>query len=131
MSTRSLPAQSSDFPAWYGEVVRRAGLADRLFFANASYVKGRVHEAIRAAPSEASWLVLDAEAVTHVDSSGIEMLSGLQRELEGEQITLVVARLRERMLPDLEAADLVEQIGRERFYPSVNRALAAFKVEQS
>src|SRR3954452_10247882 len=28
MSTNALPAQSSDFPAWYGEVVRRAGLAE-------------------------------------------------------------------------------------------------------
>jgi len=28
MSTTALPAQSSDFPAWYGEVVRRAGLAE-------------------------------------------------------------------------------------------------------
>jgi prolyl-tRNA synthetase len=28
MSTTRLPEQSSDFPAWYGEVVRRAGLAE-------------------------------------------------------------------------------------------------------
>jgi prolyl-tRNA synthetase len=28
MSTTTLPSQSSDFPAWYGEVVRRAGLAE-------------------------------------------------------------------------------------------------------
>jgi prolyl-tRNA synthetase len=28
MSTTALPSQSSDFPAWYGEVVRRAGLAE-------------------------------------------------------------------------------------------------------
>src|SRR5690348_6943593 len=28
MSTNALPAQSGDFPAWYGEVVRRAGLAE-------------------------------------------------------------------------------------------------------
>jgi prolyl-tRNA synthetase len=28
MSTTPLPVQSSDFPAWYGEVVRRAGLAE-------------------------------------------------------------------------------------------------------
>jgi prolyl-tRNA synthetase len=28
MSTTPLPNQSSDFPAWYGEVVRRAGLAE-------------------------------------------------------------------------------------------------------
>ena len=28
MSTSTLPTQSSDFPAWYGDVVRRAGLAE-------------------------------------------------------------------------------------------------------
>ena len=28
MSTNALPNQSTDFPAWYGEVVRRAGLAE-------------------------------------------------------------------------------------------------------
>lgn len=28
MTTPVLPSQSSDFPAWYGEVVRRAGLAE-------------------------------------------------------------------------------------------------------
>src|SRR3954447_10944407 len=28
MSTTTLPTQSTDFPAWYGEVVRRAGLAE-------------------------------------------------------------------------------------------------------
>ena len=28
MSTNPLPTQSNDFPAWYGEVVRRAGLAE-------------------------------------------------------------------------------------------------------
>jgi prolyl-tRNA synthetase len=28
MSTSGLPVQSSDFPAWYGEVVRRSGLAE-------------------------------------------------------------------------------------------------------
>jgi prolyl-tRNA synthetase len=28
MSTTALPTQSGDFPAWYGEVVRRAGLAE-------------------------------------------------------------------------------------------------------
>src|SRR3954470_24144209 len=28
MSTNPLPSQSADFPAWYGEVVRRAGLAE-------------------------------------------------------------------------------------------------------
>ena len=75
-----------------GVVVYR--LDDRLFFANAGYVKGRVREAIRAAPTETSWFVFDAEAVNHVDSTGIEALVELARELRGEHVTLVVARLR-------------------------------------
>jgi sulfate permease, SulP family len=108
-----------------GVVVYR--LDDRLFFANASYVKARVHEAIRAAPTETSWLVFDAEAVNHIDSTGIHALGDLTRDLRKEQITLVVARLRQRMLPDFEVAGLTDAIGREHFYPTVKSAVAAFR----
>ena len=111
-----------------GVVVYR--LDDRLFFANAGYVKGRVREAIRAAPTETSWLVFDAEAVNHVDSTGIEALADLARDLRGEGVTLVVARLRSRMRSDFEVAGAVEEIGREHFYPSVRLAVAGFAAER-
>jgi MFS superfamily sulfate permease-like transporter len=39
-------------------------LDDRLFFANQSYVKGRVREAVRGAGTETHDVVLDAEAET-------------------------------------------------------------------
>ncbi len=39
MSTSQLPAQSSDFPAWYGEVVRRAGLAENSSVRGAMVIK--------------------------------------------------------------------------------------------
>ena len=107
-----------------GVVVYR--LDDRLFFANAQYVMGRVREAISAAPTETSWFVFDAEAVNHIDSTGIEALLDLTRALQKEQITLVVARLRTRMLPDFETAGLTAAIGPEHFYPSVKLAVAAF-----
>ena len=107
-----------------GVVIYR--LDDRLFFANAGYVKARVREAIRAAPTETSWLVFDAEAVNHVDATGIEALGELARELRGEGVTLVVARLRSRLQPDFETAGVVDEIGRERFYPSVNLAVAGY-----
>ena len=110
-----------------GVVIYR--LDDRLFFANAGYVKARVREAIRAAPTETSWLVFDAEAVSHVDATGIDALGELARELRGEQVTLVVARLRSRLLPDFETAGVVEEIGRERFYPSVNLAVAGYSAK--
>ena len=108
-----------------GVVVYR--LDDRLFFANAGYVKGRVREAIRAAPTETSWFVFDAEAVNHVDSTGMEALLDLARDLRQEGITLVVARLRSRMKPDFDVAGLTEEIGAEHFYPSVRHAVEAFE----
>ena len=111
-----------------GVVVYR--LDDRLFFANAGYVKGRVREAIRAAPTETSWLVFDAEAVNHVDSTGIEALADLARDLRGEGVTLVVARLRSRMRSDFEVAGAVDEIGRDHFYPSVRLAVAGFAAER-
>ena len=39
MSTTALPTQSSDFPAWYGEVVRRAGLAENSAVRGAMVIK--------------------------------------------------------------------------------------------
>ena len=39
MSTPRLPTQSSDFPAWYGEVVRRAGLAENSAVRGAMIIK--------------------------------------------------------------------------------------------
>ena len=39
MSTNALPAQSSDFPAWYGEVVRGAGLAENSAVRGAMVIK--------------------------------------------------------------------------------------------
>jgi high affinity sulfate transporter 1 len=107
-----------------GVVVYR--LDDRLFFANARYVKGRVREAIRAAPTETEWLVFDADAVSHVDSTGIEALDDLSRELRNEQVTLVVARAHSRLMEDIDASGLTETIGREHFYPTIRSAVEAY-----
>jgi anti-anti-sigma regulatory factor len=98
--------------------------SDRLFFVNARYFKGRVREAIRAAPAPVSWLVF-AEAVTHADSTGLDALRELTESLRRDGITLVVARLRTRMQEQLELAGLTKTIGRDRF-PSVRAAVDAF-----
>jgi sulfate permease, SulP family len=73
-----------------GVVVYR--LDDRLFFANASYFKGRVHEAVRGAPTTTHSVVFDAEAVTHVDATGLAAVDDLVDQLRKEGIELSVAR---------------------------------------
>ena len=106
-----------------GVVVYR--LDDRLFFANQSYVKGRVREAVRGAPSDAHSLVLDAEGLTDVDSAGLDAIADLATGLGGEGIVLHVARMKAPVYERLEDADVADVIGPERFHPTVRAAVRA------
>lgn len=106
-----------------GVVVYR--LDDRLFFANAGYVKGRIREAINAAPPPVTHLVFDAEGLSGVDSAGLLALEELTGELRDGGIELSVARLKHPLRERLEEAGLTEHIGPERFHPTVRAAVAA------
>lgn len=106
-----------------GVVVYR--LDDRLFFANASYVKGRMREALRGAPGKPNWLVLDAEALSHIDSAGARALEQLAMALKRKDGGLVVARMKAPVSDHLEQAGVAEKIGRDRFFPTVRAAVAA------
>jgi anti-anti-sigma regulatory factor len=73
-----------------------------------------------------SWVVFDAEAVTHADSTGLEALTTLANDLHHEGITLVVAHLRTRMQEQFPLADVTKTIGAGNFYPSVRAAVDQF-----
>ncbi|HET9783043.1 MAG TPA: STAS domain-containing protein, partial [Candidatus Dormibacteraeota bacterium] len=106
-----------------GVVVYR--LDDRLFFANARYVMRRMREAVRGAPTTAHWLVLDAEGIAHIDTTGEEALGQLVDELRDDGVSLVVARMRTQLKDRLDDVGLGKQIGAERFYPTVRAAVHA------
>jgi SulP family sulfate permease len=101
-------------------------LDDRIFFANARYVKGRVGEALHAAPSHTDWLVFDAEALTHIDATGSEALIELTTSLRNDGVQLVLARLKEGPKRRFDEAGLTNAIGEERFYPTVRAAVDAY-----
>jgi sulfate permease, SulP family len=106
-----------------GVVVYR--LDDRLFFANARYVKGRVGEAIRGAPRPVRFLVFDAEAVTHVDSTGLDALFEIARDLQQDGIAIEFARVKGGVKQLFDDAGLTEEIGEEHFHPTVRAAVTA------
>ena len=89
-----------------GVVVYR--LDDRLFFANASYVKGRVLEAVRGAPTTTHSVVFDAEAVTYVDATGLAALEDLADRLGKEDIELSLARAKTPLTARLTEGPLSE-----------------------
>jgi high affinity sulfate transporter 1 len=106
-----------------GVVVYR--LDDRLFYANARYVEGRVREAIDGADYTVTTLVFDAEATTHVDSSGVAALGHLQAGLDKEGITLVLARVKSPVKVLFDKAGLSSTIGEANFFPTVRAAVDA------
>jgi sulfate permease, SulP family len=103
-------------------------LDDRLFFANASYVKGRVREALHGAPAPVRWFVFDAEALTHVDATGVAALTSLVGSLQEEGITFVLARLKDPMRQALQGAGVLDLVGEPHVYPTVRAAVAAAAV---
>jgi sulfate permease, SulP family len=109
-----------------GVVVYR--LDERLIFTSASYVKGRIHEAINGAPTPTHFVVFDAESVDGIDASGVEMLEQLQDSLATSGIRLVVARLKSPVARRFDTAGLTSLIGKNNFYGSVRDAVAACAV---
>jgi sulfate permease, SulP family len=100
-------------------------LDDRLFFANAGYVRGRIREAVDGAPAPVRWLVFDAEALSHVDATGVETLTRLHHSLHEERTTLVFARLKSPMRQALRDAGILDLVGEDHVYPTVRAAVEA------
>jgi MFS superfamily sulfate permease-like transporter len=104
-------------------------LDDRLFFANAGYVRGRIREAIAGAPTPVRSLVFDAEALTHIDATGIAALKELIQSLTEERIGFAFARLKGPAEGTFREAGVLERVGQERVYPTVRAAVDASRLE--
>ena len=100
-------------------------LDDRLFYANANYVHGRILEAIDGAPTVTRWLVFDVEGITDLDSTATEMLEQLIEQLTARNIRFAVARAKGPLLAAFDASGLTERIGGASFYPNVEAAVHA------
>lgn len=106
-------------------------LDDRLFFANASYVKARIREAIAGAPSPVTWFVFDAEGLTGIDSTGAEAFESIVENLTRQDISFAVARLKAPVRLHFDGAGLTEAIGADRFYETVGAAVDALAPDRS
>jgi SulP family sulfate permease len=100
-------------------------LDDRLFFANATYVRGRIAEAIDGAPDRVRWFVFDAEALDHLDATGAHTLKKLIESLNAKEVVFVVARLKTHMRQTFEEYSLIDLLGQDHLYPTVRAAVEA------
>lgn len=100
-------------------------LDDRLFFANAAYVRARMLEALDGATTKTRWFVFDAEGVPTIDATGTEMLEQFIDQLASMAVGMAVARAKGPLLDAFSSAGLTNRIGDENLYPNIEAAVAA------
>jgi anti-anti-sigma factor len=96
-----------------------------IFFANATFFRDQIRQLVDADPPPRSILV-DATAITHIDTTGLDMLSELADELSSEAIVLMFARVKGPVRDILTRAGLTERFGTASFYPTIASGVAAF-----
>jgi sulfate permease, SulP family len=97
-----------------------------LFFANAEYFARRVRTLIAQEQSPVDWFILDAEAITDLDSTAAGIVESVRAELAAGGTVLVVARAKHALQIQFDRLGLTERIGKHHFFPSIRTAVAAF-----
>ncbi len=95
-----------------------------LFFANGEYFKERVHHALELNPGDENSVVLDLEGVGSIDTTAVDHLVVLIEELERDGLVVSFARPNQKVLGLLERAGIIDQVGEERIFPTINAAVS-------
>ena len=93
---------------------------------HADYVKRRMIEIADSLGDDGRWLVLDAEAINLLDSTGVAKLEELRVLLRERGVIFGIADLNSRSLLMVEQAGLADQMGSDMIFVSSEAAVAAF-----
>jgi len=105
----------------YMDVVRFDG---PLFFANASYLDDQINERLRA-KKHLRHVIIVSNAISEIDASGEETLSLLVDRVRSAGVEISFSGVNEAVVAVLERTHLIERIGRENIYPTMERAIRA------
>jgi MFS superfamily sulfate permease-like transporter len=94
-----------------------------LFFANSSAFRTQIRRVVHE--RHANWVVVQCEAMTDVDVSAAKMLEQLDRELNAAGVHMAFAEMRTRLQDLVRRYGLFETLDRDRFYPTLEAAIAA------
>ncbi len=98
-----------------------------LFFANADFVLEHVDQALRERTERVDWLVLNAEAITSIDSNGVQALAQVLDLAQARGATFALARVTAPLADALRRGGLWERIGEDHVFDRVEDAVAAFR----
>ncbi len=94
-----------------------------LFFANSSAFRTQVRHVM--VERQATWVIVQCEAITDIDVSAARMLEQLDLEINATGAHMAFVEMRARLQELVRRYGLFETLDRDRFYPSLEAAIAA------
>jgi MFS superfamily sulfate permease-like transporter len=111
-----------------GLVLYRFGA--ELFYANAGRFLEEVLLVVQPIPSPVKWVVVDAEAMTHIDYTAARILKRLKENLDKAGVELAFARVPWDLKSDFDRHHVTEVVGPAWFFSRLHDAIAAFEQSQ-
>jgi len=99
-------------PVWYG---------------NAEYLRIRIRHLVGAASGPVHAVVLDAAGISDIDYTGLQALRELATELGQRGVTIAIARTSHLVHHDLKHGAILQQLGPDHLFPSVDQAVTALQ----
>jgi MFS superfamily sulfate permease-like transporter len=98
-----------------------------IIFANAGYFADKVRQLIAEAGTPVREVLVPAQQMNQIDSTGADQLARLQSELEAKGISLSFAEVKSALRQAMRRTGLEEKIGGDRFFESINEGIQAFR----
>lgn len=93
-----------------------------LYFANTSYFEDKVLERVAVRPN-LKYVIIVADGINEIDASGEDVLASLTRRLHDNDIEILFAGMKQRVLAVLKRTHYYEKVGEERFFRTEEHAL--------
>ncbi len=98
-----------------------------LFFANASYLEDKINDRMLHRKN-LKHIVLVANGINDMDASGEEVLSLLVDNVRSAGVDISLSGVNESVMAVLERTHLIDRIGRDHIYPTMEKAICAVHI---
>ncbi|MFT5254191.1 MAG: SulP family sulfate permease [Flavobacteriales bacterium] len=99
----------------------------QLFYANSNYFRDKLEEMMDKKGSALKLIVLDAESINRVDSTGVEMLKERIRYCQKKEIIFYFAGVKGPVRDDLFRSGILDIIDLKHFFMRANQAVKFYK----
>ena len=94
-----------------------------LFFGNADVLRNEIRGLVVAEDPPPRYVVINAEAITDLDTTGVDVLDRLREDLDATGTGLAFARVRNPVLRMMQRTGLIERLGEDDVFLTIDIAV--------